>query len=183
MKRLLPVLLSALLMLIMVFMVSGQVLAGFEIYHNEPKSRSEETDTMFEGFTDFYYTYETSTAVSYYQRYRFYSEDGKYFFYHETREGGSWPQTEEDITKSGTTELSKEDMQTFFSLLEGGKIKQPDDDVIDGDFGPWTYIYRGNGQEEYIFESYDARLEFEEYCEGLSRSDHQHVKNNSSGKK
>ena len=32
----------------------------------------------------------------------FYVEEGKHFFYHETREGGGWPQTEEDITASGT---------------------------------------------------------------------------------
>lgn len=31
----------------------------------------------FEGITDFYYTYDASTAPPHYQRYRFYVEDGK----------------------------------------------------------------------------------------------------------
>ena len=116
---------------------------------------------------DFYYTYDASTAPPHYQRYRFYEEDGRHFFYHETREGGGWPQTEDDITASGTIELSEEDWQTFISYLEGGTIKQPDEELLDGDAGPWTYIYKGNGQEEYEFPSYGARIAFEEYCEGL----------------
>ena len=125
-------------------------------------------NTYFNGFTDFYYTYDASTNPPHYQRYRFYVEDGKYFFYHETREGGGWPQTEEDITVSGTVELTEEDRNTFFSCLEGGTIKDPNDDLSDGDTGPCTYIYRGNGQEEYEFPSYAARVAFEEYCEGLA---------------
>ena len=41
--------------------------------------------------TDFYYTVDASTYPPHYQRWRFYTEDGKRFFYHETREGGGWP--------------------------------------------------------------------------------------------
>lgn len=131
--------------------------------------RTESTDPMFDGFTDFYYTYDASTAPPYYQRYRFYEEDGEFFFYHETREGGGWPQTEENITASGTVKLTEDDKKTFFSYLEGGTIKEPEINDETGDAGPWTYIYRGNGQEEYTFPSYAARLAFEEYCEGLCR--------------
>ena len=132
--------------------------------------KEEGMDPMFDGFTDFYYTYDASTAPPYYQRCRFYEEDGEFFFYHETREGGGWPQTEKDITASGTIKMTEEDKKTFFSYLEGGAIKEPEINDGDGDAGPWTYIYRGKGQEEYAFPSYAARLAFEEYCEGLSRT-------------
>ena len=131
-------------------------------------AKPESVDPMFNGFTDFYYTYDASTNPPHYQRYRFYVEEGKFFFYHETREGGGWPQTEEDITVSGTVELTEEDRNTFFSYLEDGTVKRPNNDLSDGNAGPWTYIYRGNGQEEYEFPSYAARLAFEEYCEGLA---------------
>lgn len=124
-----------------------------------------------EDIEDFYYTYDSSTAMPVYQRYRFYVEDGKYFFYHETREGGGWPQTEEDITASGTVELTEKEWMDFFGFLEGGTVREPEDEVLDGDAGPWTYIYRGNGQEEYEFPSYAARLAFEEYCEGLLKTE------------
>ena len=65
--------------------------------------------------------------------------------------------------------MTEEDKKTFFSYLEGGTIKEPEINDGDGDAGPWTYIYRGKGQEEYAFPSYAVRLAFEEYCEGLSR--------------
>ena len=140
---------------------------GINTWTGEIVTTENDIDPMFEGFTDFYYTYDTSTQPPHYQRYRFYVEDGEYFFYHETREGGDWPQTEEDITASGTVKMSEEGWKTFISCLEGGTIKEPEISDEDGDAGPWTYIYRGNGQEEYEFPSYAARLAFEEYCEGL----------------
>ncbi len=52
------------------------------------------TDIEAEDITDFYYTVSTSTATPFFLRYRFCAEDGKKTFYHETREGGGWPQTE-----------------------------------------------------------------------------------------
>ena len=64
-------------------------------------------DIAFEDITDFYYTYDASTASPHYQRYRLYSKDGKHYFEHETREGGGWPQTETDITCSGTIGLTE----------------------------------------------------------------------------
>ena len=117
---------------------------------------------------DFYYTYSTSTYPPFFQRYRFYKENGKYYFYHETREGGGWPQTEEDITGSGTLKLTEEEWAVFFSYLDGGTVREPADDLVDGDDGPWMYVYRGRGQEEYHFPSYQARLAFEAYCEEMS---------------
>ena len=71
------------------------------------------TDILYEDITDFYYTYDASTAPPHYQRYRFYVEDGQHYFYHETREGGGWPQTEADITRSGTVELTDSQWAAF----------------------------------------------------------------------
>ena len=39
------------------------------------------TDVKLESVTEFYYTYSTSTDPPHYQRYRFYTEDGKRFFF------------------------------------------------------------------------------------------------------
>ena len=121
-----------------------------------------------EEIRDFYYTYDASSYPPVYQRYRFYEEDGEYFFFHETREGEDWPQTEESITASGTVKLTEEDWKTFFGYIADGTLKQPEDEALSGDAGPWMYLYRGKGQEEYVFASYAARLAFEEYCRKLS---------------
>ena len=129
---------------------------------------TEEENAGWEGFTEFYYTYDASTDPPHYQRYRFYTENGACFLDHETREGGGWPQTEEDITKAGTVRLTEEERKAFFSLLEGGTIREPEPDDESGDAGPWTYLYRGRGQEEYVFPSYGARRAFEAFCEELS---------------
>ena len=121
--------------------------------------------------SEFYYTLSASTDPPHYQRYRFYTEDGELRMYHETREGGGWPQTEEDITASGTVELTEEERAEFFRLVSGGTVRDPaeEDDPVDGDEGPWTYLYRNGEQMEYAFPSYGARVEFEEFCESLSR--------------
>ena len=42
-------------------------------------------DILSDDITDFYYTYDTSTYPPEFQRYRFYAEDGRYYFYHETK--------------------------------------------------------------------------------------------------
>ena len=80
-------------------------------------------EILFEEVTDFYYTVDASTFPPYYQRYRLYTEDGTHFFYHETREGGGWPQTEENITRSGTKELGEDQWDALCGLdvylLEG----------------------------------------------------------------
>ncbi len=127
----------------------------------------EEAGLTADRIADFYYTYSTSTYPPFFQRYRFYTEDGKYYFYHETRKGGGWPQTEEDITMSGTLELSEDEWAVFFSYLDGGTVKESEDDLLDGDDGPWIYVYRGNGQEEYEFPFFQARLAFEAYCDEM----------------
>ena len=63
-----------------------------------------------EDITQFYYTLSSSTCPPHRQRYHFYTENGKYFFYHETRAGHAWPLTEENITRFGTVELSPEQL-------------------------------------------------------------------------
>ena len=128
------------------------------------------TDIGAAEINDFYYTYSTSTNPPFFQRYRFYQKDGAYYFYHETREGGGWPQTEEDITVSGTAEITEEDWSVFFSLLIGGSVHAPAEDDETGSAGPWMYVYRENGQEEFEFPSYEARDAFEAYCEALKDS-------------
>ena len=116
---------------------------------------------------DFYYTDSTSAFPPYFQRYRFTVVEGEYFFYHETREGDHFPLTEADITVSGTLSLTGQQWDEFYSLLENGTVRNREDDVTDGDSGPWTYLYwkgdRGRCRE-FTFESYAKRLEFEELC-------------------
>ena len=127
-------------------------------------------DVPFEDITDFYYTYDTSTALPQYQRYRFYVEDGKHWFYHETREGGGWPQTEADITCSGMIELTDEQWNAFCDLLSGGIARQREESLDDGDAGPWLFIYWTGGEKEgreFIFAPRGTILAFEEFCEGL----------------
>ena len=66
------------------------------------------TDIAFDDITDFYYTEENINYDAYYQRYRFYVEDGNHMFFHETRERKNeyGPCTEEDTVQIGTIELS-----------------------------------------------------------------------------
>ena len=94
--------LIALLMILLLLPAAGTAQGVSE----EVKIVGEEI--LFEEVTDFYYTVDASTFPPYYQRYRLYTEDGTHFFYHETREGGGWPQTEENITRSGTKELGED---------------------------------------------------------------------------
>ncbi|MBR5345418.1 MAG: hypothetical protein IK127_06295 [Clostridia bacterium] len=131
------------------------------------------TDVADEDITDFYFTCSTSTYPPEYQRYRFYVEDGKKLFFHEAREGGGWPQAEEDITLSGTVELSEEDWAAFCACLRGGTVRPRSDEVLDGDSGPWTYLYwTGDGgiDQEFSFASYAKAKEFEELCFSLAQN-------------
>ena len=129
------------------------------------------TDISFEDITDFYYTYDASTAPPHYQRYRFYAEGEKRWFSHETREGGGWPQTESDITRSGTVELTEEQWAAFCDLLSGGAARRREESLDDGDAGPWLFIYWRGGEEEgraFSFEPAGNLLAFEKFCETLA---------------
>ena len=78
------------------------------------------TDIRQEDVTEFYYTYENINFNASYLRYRFYTEDGGYFFYHERRERPDdyGPTTEEDIVSSGTVKLTEAQWGEFFELLK-----------------------------------------------------------------
>ena len=124
--------------------------------------------------TEFYYTYENINFNAFYQRYRFYREDGKRMFYHETRERPEdyGPTTEEDITESGTIELTEAEWTTFLNLLKDGSVSSRKDNAVSGDSGPWTYIYWTKDKGEYqVFEFPTAseRSQFEAYCVALTQ--------------
>ena len=125
------------------------------------------TDISMSDVTDFYYSLDTSTDPPHYQRYRFYAEQRQYWFYHETREGGGWPQTEKDITASGSRQLSAEEWAEFFDCIKNGTVKNREEHLDDGDEGPWLFLYwkgdRGTCQE-FSFASLAARIAFEAFC-------------------
>ncbi|MBR6349300.1 MAG: tyrosine-protein phosphatase [Lachnospiraceae bacterium] len=129
-------------------------------------------DIKIDDITEFYYTVSTSTNPPYYQRYRFFIEDGKYKFFHEKREGDHWPLTEEDATITGTVELTEEQWQTFYSFLEGGTVVARSENNTDGGGrGPWLYLYwkgdKGKVQE-FSFKSNAEEGAFEDFCHDLS---------------
>ena len=124
--------------------------------------------------TDFYYTYENINYNAFYQRYRFYVEDGKYMFFHETRERPNdygWT-TEEDRTAYGSLELTGQEWLDAMTLLKDGKVSKRSDSAESGDSGPWTYIYWKNDKsviQQYDFAGYGARTAFEEHCAELAK--------------
>ena len=124
--------------------------------------------------TEFYYTVENINYGAFYQRYRFYREDDKYLFYHETRESPDdyGPTTEEDITESGTVELSEEEWKEFLSFLKDGRVSARTDSAESGGSGPWMFIYWKNDKGKYQvfdFSSPAERGGFEEFCAGLAQ--------------
>ena len=124
--------------------------------------------------TDFYYTYEWSGYNAEYQRYRFYAEDGKHYFYHEARaiKGDYAWGSEAPLIGSGTVELSEDEWDEFLSTISKGRADKPDDDLVDGDSGPWLYLYyvrKGeNVQMKFSFGSSAELKSFEEYCEAIA---------------
>lgn len=123
--------------------------------------------------TEFYYTYENINFDAFYQRYRFYTENGACLFYHETRERPKQygPTTEQDITASGTVTLTAEEWNHFLELLKDGTVSKRGDSAESGGSGPWTYLYwkgdKGKYQE-FAFASYGDRTAFEEFCISLA---------------
>lgn len=123
--------------------------------------------------TEFYYTYSSSTNPPEYQRYRFYTAEGRHLFYHEKREGDHWPLREADITVSGTLELSEQDWARFFESLKGGEVRQRRESTDSGSAGPWLFLYwKGDRSkyQEYSFPSLKARTDFEELCVRLKEA-------------
>ncbi|MBP3730893.1 MAG: hypothetical protein J6I40_05425 [Mailhella sp.] len=130
-------------------------------------------DIAIHDITDFYYTYSTSTARPHYQRYRFYVDGQQPMFYHETREGGGWPQTEKDITAAGSRKLSDAEWAEFFDCVKGGTVKNREEHLESGSSGPWLYLYwkgdRGQCQE-FSFASPADRFSFENFCVKLRQA-------------
>ena len=169
--RKIPSLLSAMILILMLICAACPATAA-------SGDMTVGSDIPFEDITDFYYTYDASTAPPHYQRYRFYSEDGKHCFYHETREGGGWPQTEADITCSGTIELTEEQWAACCDLLNGGKASMREEHPESGDAGPWLYLYRRGGEaegREFSFERPGSVLAFEEFCAALAGPPEDHA--------
>ncbi len=134
------------------------------------------TDIAFENINDFYYTEENINYGAYYQRYRFYVEDGKHLFFHETRERKNdyGPCTEEDTVQIGTIELSDDQWSEFTALINGGTVTARKDSADSGGSGPWLYLYWTNDKSKYqqfSFESYGTEAKFEEFCLMLAPKD------------
>ena len=124
---------------------------------------------------EFIYTYSNINYNAFYQRYWFTNEDGKYMFFHETRErpGEYGPATEEDVVNSGFFEISDEVWNEFLAIIDGGTVKMREDSAESGDSGPWMYLYStGKYAEltEYSFESYEKQAEFEDFCFSMSEN-------------
>ena len=125
-----------------------------------------------EDIQDFYYTYNWIGFNAEYQRYRFYLENGKHYFFHETRgtkDNYGWNE-EGDTTAKGTMALNDQEWSAFYDLIKDGEVEERKEHLEDGDAGPWFYLYwkgdRGNIQE-YAFPSLGAQREFESYCKKL----------------
>ena len=129
-----------------------------------------------EDITDFYYTYENINYNAYYQRYRFYVEDGKQMFFHETRERKDdyGPCTEDDTILKGNFELSDEEWNRFIELISDGTVTKRVDSAESGSRGPWTFIYWTKDRGKYQvfdFADHQRRAEFEEFCVTLAERD------------
>ena len=129
-------------------------------------------DITSDDITDFYYTEENINYDAYYQRYRFYVEDGKHMYFHETRERKDdyGPCTEEDTTLTGTVALTDDQWKEFYELVTGGTVKAREESADAGDSGPWLYMYwKGDKSkyQEFSFESYGKEKSFVDFCLSL----------------
>ena len=130
------------------------------------------TDIRQEDISEFYYTYENINFNASYLRYRFYTEDGGYYFYHERRERPDdyGPTTEEDVVSRGTVKLTEAQWGEFFDLLKDGTVVKRGESAESGSRGPWLYLYWTGDKSQYqqfSFDSVSTRRTFEEFCAGL----------------
>ena len=170
MRRLLSVVAALLLGVMLTGCGAGEDSGDMGLFS---KKRIVGKDIMSDDITDFYYTEENINYHAYYQRYRFYVEDEKHFFFHETRERKNeyGPCTEEDTTQTGTIELSDEQWSQFYSLVTGGVVKEREESNEEGDTGPWLYLYWTADKSKYqqfSFPTYAQGQSFVDYCISLT---------------
>ena len=123
---------------------------------------------------EFVYTFDHIGYNAEYQRFRFYTENGKHMFFHERREirGDYGFASEKDVTRKGDFQLKQNEWQSFCSFLQNGEIRQRNDEPVDGDDGPWMYIYLKNSDsrgQEFYFADLQTRGSFEDFCESLAK--------------
>jgi len=138
-----------------------------------PVTGEENAGPEGENFLDFYYTEENINYNAFYQRYRVYVEEGKHMFFHETRqvEGDYGPAEEKDTVRKGSFELTEEEWKAFLGFMEMGSAFPRPEDPVDGDSGPWLYLYLKDGDPEgyaFSFSAYETLKEFEDWCAHLS---------------
>lgn len=122
---------------------------------------------------EFYYTVENINYDAYYLRYLFYTENGKHMFFFEERERKNdyGPTTEEDTKAKAEFELMDDEWSEFFDVISGGEVRAREDNSESGSRGPWTYLYWSGDKDkyqQYSFESYGSKTEFESLCEALA---------------
>lgn len=154
----------AIVLLCSVFMLSGckEVIAGLA-----GNGYTVGKDIKMSDIKDFYYTIDRPVNPPEFQRYRFTNKEGKYYFYHEKREGNTWPLTEKHITVSGTVELSGEQWQEFYSYVQEGKVTKRTDNAAAGGGGPWTFLYWNKDKGKYqvfAFAHAEKKQNFEKLC-------------------
>ena len=168
-KRILIILSVLLLGLLMAGCGSGKEQETVALFSG---GKTVGKDILKEDITDFYFTEQNINFDAFYQRYRFYAEDGKYYFFHETRERKNdygWC-TEDDTTLIGTLELTDAQWSAFYDIVSGGTVTARKESADAGGSGPWYYLYWKNDRskyQEYSFASYENEKKFEEYCISL----------------
>ncbi len=159
---------------VIVFFVAALALFACE-NNGAADEKTVGKDILSDDIAEFVYTYSNINYNAFYQRYRFFEEDGKHMFFHETRERKNdyGPTTEEDTVSSGAFELTDEQWNDFYSAICQGTVKKRNDSAESGDSGPWIYIYIKNEglQKEYSFDSSAAETDFENLCKSLAQNE------------
>lgn len=152
---------------IMIGIIIVVLVAALLLYIAGNRERTVGKSIAAEEITEFYYTLSSSTNPPQYQRYHFYKDAGRLWFYHEKREGNHWPLTGADITFAGSVELAEEEWMKLVTLLEGGQVKKRTESATTGSHGPWLYLYWNGDRskfQEFSFPSPGAQSAFEEFC-------------------
>ena len=90
------------------------------------------SDIKKEDITELYYTDSATTNPPRFQRYHFNTEDGKYLFTHEKREGENVFISEDSITVTGTLELTEGQWEEFLNLVNGGTVTKRGENIATG---------------------------------------------------